>query len=104
MTRAPILLVLSIALSACGKSPAPADDAEVPATAAATPAAGKDACSLIDDPATLFGQPVTASKSTMPNQTHTCEWKTSDGRLCGMITAFGPGWSEVPDIQANYSG
>ena len=38
----------------------------------------------------------------MPNDTVSCHWKTADGRLCGNVTVFGPGWNEVPDVKANY--
>jgi len=103
MTRTMTLAVLAMALVACGKSPAPDSAAS---NAAATPetavAASGDACALIDDPNTLFGQPVTASGSSMPNGTKACEWKNAEGRLCGMVTPMGAGWYEVPDLKRNY--
>lgn len=103
MTRTMMLVLLAMTFAACGKSPAPDgaanDSAAAPASAAAT---ARDACALIDDPSTLFGQAVTASGETMPNGTQTCEWKNAGGQLCGTVTPMGPGWYEVPDLKANY--
>jgi len=106
MTRTILLMTLSMALVACGKSPAPESAAAgtpAEATADAPAASGGDVCALLDDPDTLFGQPVTATASGTPNGTRACEWKTADGRLCGMVTPMGPGWYEVPDLPRNYA-
>jgi hypothetical protein len=104
------ILMFMIVIAGCGKSPAP-ESAAAPASAAAssttsapaTASAADDPCSLLDDPNALFGQPVTASATTMPNQTRACEWKSAEGRMCGLVTPFGPGWNPVPDVAANYS-
>jgi len=100
-----MLMMLSMALVACGKSSAPESgsttSAEGPASAPA-PASG-DVCALIDDPNTLFGRTVTASASSMPNGTSSCQWMDVEGRLCGMVTPMGAGWYEVPDLPGNYA-
>jgi len=105
MTRTMSLLLLSLTIAACGKSPAPESAAASPANTPATaPAAGSgDVCALIDDPGTLFGQAVTASPETMPNGTKSCEWKSAEGRMCGLVTPMGSGWYEVPNLPANYA-
>lgn len=87
-----LVSLATIALVACSQSSEPADAA----------AAGGDPCSLIPNAEALIGQPVTAARATMPNQTVSCQWKAADGRLCGNVTVFGPGWNEVPDVKANY--
>jgi hypothetical protein len=89
MKRTISMILVSILIAACGKSPAP-ENAPAPAGAPAEAAAA-------------FGQPVTASVTTMPNQTRACEWKSAEGRMCGLVTPFGPGWNPVPDLAANYS-
>ena len=106
MKRTISMMLVSLVIAACGQSPAPpnaATPASAPAEAPGTASAAGDPCALVDDPNALFGQAVTASGSNMPNQTRTCEWKTADGRMCGMVTPFGPGWNPVPDLAANYS-
>lgn len=106
MKRTISMMLVSIVIAACGQSPAPentAAPASAPADAPATASAAGDPCMLLDDPNAVFGQAVTASGSNMPNQTRTCEWKSADGRMCGMVTPFGPGWNPVPDLKANYS-
>jgi hypothetical protein len=109
MTRKIPLLLLSIALASCGKSSAPevapAASADAPAAANVTAdaAAGSgDVCSLIDDPDTLFGQPVTASASSLPTAPKACEWKNAEGRLCGLVMPFGADWNPVPNLKLNY--
>jgi hypothetical protein len=107
MTRTILLMTLSIALVACGKSSAPDGatamaPAEAPATAPAS--GGGDICALIDDPNTLFGQPVTAAAHDGPNGINACEWKNAEGRLCGMVTPMGPGWYEVPSLEQGFKG
>jgi hypothetical protein len=109
MTRNIPLLLISIALASCGKSPAPdgasaaaADAATGADAAAADSSASGDVCSLIDDPDTLFGQPVTASANATPSASKTCEWKNAEGRLCGLVMPFGAAWTPVPDLKHNY--
>jgi len=104
MTRVVPLLLLSIAIASCGKSSGPdgaAAATDAPKTAGVV--AGGNPCTLVDDPNALFGQSVNAEVATMPNATKTCEWKLSDGRMCGSVSMFGPGWNDVPDVPANYS-
>ena len=104
MTRVVPLLLLSIAIASCGKSSGPdgaAAATDAPKTAAVV--AGANPCTLVDDPNALFGQSVNAEVATMPNGTKTCEWKLSDGRMCGSVGVYGEGWNEVPDVPANYS-
>ena len=100
------IVMLMIVIAGCAKTPAP-ESAAAPASASAdvpaTASAAGDPCSLLDDPNGLFGQPVTASSTGMPNQTRACEWKSAEGRMCGLVTPFGPGWNPVPDLAANYS-
>jgi hypothetical protein len=109
MTRKIPLLLLSIALASCGKSSAPegaptaSADAPAGANAVAADAAGSgDVCSLIGDPDTLFGQPVTATANSTPNIGKSCEWKNAEGRLCGLVMPFGAAWNPVPDLKRNY--
>ena len=106
MSRAILVLLLSIAVVSCGQSPAPDETAGfADATADAPPMAAvtSNPCSLIDDPETLFGRPVTAGVKTLPNKTMACEWISAEGRLCGIVTPFGPGWNEIRNLKANYS-
>lgn len=99
-----LVTTLAMMVASCGKSPAPAESATAADTAAAAPAAAAgDPCTLIDDPSKVFGKPVTAGVVTMPNKTQSCEWKDGAGGMCGLVTVFGPGWNEVPDLEANYS-
>lgn len=65
--------------------------------------AGGDPCMLVPDPAATFGQPVTADRQAMSRGAQVCEWKNAEGRICGSITVFGPGWNPVPDVRANYA-
>lgn len=101
-----IAAIAAIALVACSKSSEEHNAAAQPSSqpAADAPAAGGDPCSLIPNAEALIGQPVTAAQATMPNETVSCQWKAADGRLCGNVTVFGPGWNEVPDVKANYLG
>lgn len=78
---------LAITLAACGQS--------------SSWAAG-DPCTLISEPAALFGQSVTAKQTTQPNKTISCSWYTAEGRVCGSVTVFGAGWNETPDVQRSY--
>jgi hypothetical protein len=66
-------------------------------------AAGADPCSLLPDPAALFGQPVTATNSSMQHQ-KSCEWKSADGRLCGSVTIFTPAFNSSTDPKVNFAG
>jgi len=88
-----LMCVAAISLVACSRS---SEEHDVASTA------GGDPCSLIPNAEALIGQPVTAVQATMPNQTVSCQWKAADGRLCGNVTVFGPGWNDVPDVKANY--
>ena len=104
MTRTMTLMLLAMALVACGKSPVPDGAAGISADApasAATAASG-DVCALIEDPDTLFGRAVTATASAT-NGIKACEWKDAEGRLCGMVTPMGPGWHAVPDLPGSYA-
>ena len=89
-----LMFVATLALVACSQSSEQ--------TTAGVPVAGGDPCALIPNAEALIGQPVTATRETMPNETISCHWKAADGRLCGNVTVFGPGWNEVPDVKANY--
>lgn len=62
-----------------------------------------DPCTLLADPVAIFGEPMTAHIVTMPNKTKTCEWRSADGRSCGSVVVFGPGWNDVPDVPSNYA-
>jgi hypothetical protein len=100
-------LVAAAALGACSQSSSEREASAPsslgsPAPAANSSARGGDPCSLIPNAEALIGQPVTAGQEKMPNNTISCQWKTADGRLCGNVTVFGPGWNEVPDVPANY--
>ncbi len=101
-----LVSIVAIALTACSQSSgdrdATAQSSSQPASDAS--AASGDPCSLIPNAEALVGEPVTASQATLPNETFSCQWKTADGRLCGSVTAFGPGWNAVPDVKANYAG
>jgi hypothetical protein len=102
------IVLMVMALSACGKSSDPgklSDDPSGDASAgvpAKTSAAG-DPCTLIDDPDSLFGQPVGPGVAKTSNNVTSCQWNSAEGRLCGMVTPFGSRWNEVPDLNANYS-
>jgi hypothetical protein len=95
-----------LVLAACSKpsaeqasTPAPA---ATPAPAETATAATGDPCTLVSNPQALFGQPVTAAQNSMPNGNRTCDWKAADGRLCGTVTVFGPGWNETTDVPRTY--
>ncbi len=106
MKRTISMMLVSVVIAGCGQSPGPESapaPADPSASATATASAAGDPCSLLDDPDALFGQPVTASSTGMPNQTRACEWKSAEGRMCGLVTPFGPAWNPVPDLKANYS-
>ena len=73
------------------------------ATCGASPSwSAGDPCTLVSDPATLFGQPVTAKRTTEVNKTVSCSWTTAEGRVCGSVTVFGPGWNETSDVPRTY--
>lgn len=97
-----------LALVACSQKSDPAvaasDSSGAGTAAAEAPAAAGDACSLVANPEATFGQPVTGSTRTDFNGTRSCDWKSPEGRLCGTLTVFGPGYNAVPDVKANYVG
>lgn len=104
-----ILVSLAAAmLAACSQSneskTAPPIEADVVDTApAAAAAAGSDPCALVANADAVLGQPVTAGHNTNPNKTVDCQWKSADGRLCGSLTVFGPGYNEVAaDPKTNF--
>jgi hypothetical protein len=110
-----ILVSLAAAtLAACSQSNKEAEPATTPLTTAAAPAAeaapeaaatDSDPCALVANPEALFGQPVTAGHNTNPNHTVDCQWKSADGRLCGSLTVFGPGYNDVvADPKTNFEG
>ena len=82
---------LAIALMTCGQSPG---------------WAAGDACTLIPEPAALFGQPVTAQQTEAPTGMISCEWRSAEGRICGSVSVFGAGWNElqVNDVRQHYNG
>jgi hypothetical protein len=46
---------------------------------------------------------VTASQHTNPNNTLDCKWTAADGRVCGSLTVFGPGYNAVQaDAKTNF--
>jgi hypothetical protein len=101
-------VMATVALASCGQSSDDRPSAEQPAaqtTPASAPqaAAAGDPCTLVADTQAMFGKPVTASKKTMPDKTTSCEWQDAETRMCGLVTVFGPGWNEVPDLPANYT-
>ena len=103
MARTVPLLLLSIAIASCGKSPAPqGENSPAAAPKAAAVVAGGNPCMLVDDANAVFGKSVNAEVATMPNATKSCEWKLSDGRMCGSLGMYGKGWNEAPDVPANY--
>jgi hypothetical protein len=108
MTHGMLILVAALALGACsqstGKRDGSAPSSQTTSASGAKSSPSGDPCSLIPNAEALIGQPVTASQNAMPNNTNTCQWKAADGRLCGSVTVFGPGWNEVPDVKANYVG
>ncbi len=102
------VLLATVALVSCGRSandksaePA-APGATVAAAPAAQPAKGADPCALVADPQTLFGTPVTASAKSATGQAM-CEWKSEDGRLCGIVTVFVPAANSSPDPKVNFA-
>jgi len=103
MVRTVSLLLLSIVVASCGKSSDPEGETAGVSTPKTAVVPGGNPCNLVDDANALFGQTVNGEVMTMPNGTKSCEWKLSDGRMCGSVTMFGPGWNEVPDVPANYS-
>ena len=103
MVRSVSLLLLSIVVASCGKSSGPEDAEPGVTTPKAAVVPGGNPCMLVDDPNAVFSQTVNGEVMTMANGTKSCEWKLSDGRMCGSVTLFGPGWNEVPDVPANYS-
>ncbi len=106
MIRTTLMAVLSIALAACGQSSSTeqATPAQSNAAPEATQTASGDPCSLLADPVATFGQPVTAQQARTPNGTNTCEWRAADGRICGSVVVFGPGWNESLDVPRSYGG
>jgi hypothetical protein len=108
MLRKLLVATFAGALASCGQATDTSDATKVDATAAtseptqATAAARGDPCTLIANPETVFGRPVSARVTTMPNNTQLCEWRSAEGRSCGTVTVFGPRWNEVPDVPRNY--
>jgi hypothetical protein len=86
--------------SASAAAPPPPPDAETPArTTTDTPA-----CTLVADASATLGQPVTPDHHTSPNDVVDCQWKSADGRLCGSLTVFGPGYNPLAaDAKTNYA-
>jgi hypothetical protein len=96
----------ALSLAACSRTDAPADVAVSPApaeAAAAASSAAGDICALVSNPDTTFGQPVTSSTEAGVTGT-TCQWKSADGRLCGLLNVFGPGYDSMPDARTQYAG
>ncbi|HTU65987.1 MAG TPA: hypothetical protein VMF52_08560 [Steroidobacteraceae bacterium] len=98
------IVLLAFALVSCGKSPGDAAPGSAAAPTEAPAAAARDTCSLVADASATLGQTVTAGTNTMPNGTKVCEWKSGEGRICGSVTVFGPGFNDATDIQRNYLG
>lgn len=97
------ILGVAAALAACSKS----NDSEKMAPAgaeagAAVKTAGSDPCALVANADAILGQPVTAGHNTNPNNTVDCQWKAADGRICGSLTVFGPGYNDVADAKTNF--
>ncbi len=96
--------------AACSQSNKEAETASVstPAAAAPAPAAepvatGSDPCALVANAEAVLGQPVTAGHNTNPNNTVDCQWKSADGKLCGSLTVFGPGYNDLAsDPKTNF--
>jgi hypothetical protein len=109
MIRRILIVTLPIALAACGRSEDSNQAQQTTPTNSETGAvtqtsASGDPCRALTDPAAIFGQPATAHTATMPNNTHTCEWRVAGDRTCGTLVVFGPGWNEVANVPANYEG
>jgi hypothetical protein len=114
VTLKTLACIAALALVACSKPDAPADTAassappEVSGAAPSeasgtTPPAVGDICALVANPEATFGQPVTSGTATGVTGT-TCEWKSADGRLCGVLNVFGPGYNPMPDARTQYAG
>ncbi len=105
MMRRIFVMALVMTLASCGQPSGTTDAAKVSSDVTPPSAASAgDPCTLIADPAEVFGRPVTANKAMMPNKTNTCEWRGADGSFCGSLVVFGPGWNEVENIPLNYEG
>lgn len=110
MMRKVLVFIAAATIAACSQSNeesrTAATNAPAPAPAAAEPAAaGSDPCALVANAEAILGQPVTASHHTNANNTVDCHWKAADGRLCGSLTVFGPGYgSTVADAKTNFNG
>lgn len=103
MIQKTLMIVLAIALAACGQSSTEETQAAQANAAPQEPqSAAGDPCALVADSSTTFDEPVTAHQVKMPNGTNTCEWRRADGRICASVTVFGPGWNEVVDVPRNY--
>lgn len=104
-----LVSLATVALVACSQksepttAASPSPEADAPAAAPAAPAPAGDTCSLVANPEATFGQPVTAGANSTPSGA-VCEWKSADGRLCGHLTVFGPGYNAVADAKVNYAG
>lgn len=114
MTKNILACLAILSLVACSRTDAPADAAastsppESAATApgdasAAVPTAAGDVCALVANPEATFGQPVTSSVATGVTGA-TCEWKSAEGRLCGVLNVFGPGYNPMPDAKTQFAG
>ena len=111
MTRTILVALIAAALCSCSKSPG--TDAEpvssandvpsAPVAAAASPASG-DPCTLIDDPDTVFGQPVGKGELKESGHMKSCLWNNAAGMMCAMVTPMGAEWNGMADVSTNYSG
>jgi hypothetical protein len=108
VTHRILIMIAAGALAACSKSDdppktAPPSETDGVESAPAAAAASSDPCALVENAEAILGQPVTAERNTNPNNTLDCQWKAADGRLCGSLTVFGPGYNETAaDAKTNY--
>lgn len=103
-----LLSVATLVLVACSKPSGEPQavtqpEAQPDAAPAAAPAASGDLCALVANPDATFGQPVTAGANSTPSGA-VCEWKAADGRLCGHLTVFGPGYNNAAEAKVQYAG
>ncbi len=104
MRRTMITAILAVAATSCGQPDDKAKTTAVSPAAQDQVAATGDPCTLLADPAAVFGQVVTSHAVTAPNRMRMCEWRATDGMPCGTLAVFGPGWNEVPDVPRHYEG
>jgi hypothetical protein len=111
VTQKILACLAALALVACSKTAAPPETAAAPDTtaapasteaSAAEPATG-DICALVSNPEATFGQPVTSSTESGVTG-NSCIWKSADGRACGILNVFGPGYNPMPNAQVQYGG